>query len=66
MCAAPSSGDFLCPVKEQVALTWGDWEVLGRHGSNVSVAPSSGCSSCESALQEWKCRIIISMMGLCD
>ncbi|KAJ8417657.1 hypothetical protein AAFF_G00225000 [Aldrovandia affinis] len=37
-----TAGDFLCPVKEQVALTWGDWEVLGRHGSNITVDEDRG------------------------
>ncbi|KAG7468007.1 hypothetical protein MATL_G00138230 [Megalops atlanticus] len=36
------AGDFLCPVKEQVALTWGEWEVLGRHGSNITVDEERG------------------------
>ncbi|KAJ7311160.1 hypothetical protein JRQ81_006765 [Phrynocephalus forsythii] len=30
-------GDFLCPIKEEVPITSGDWEVLGRHGSNIRV-----------------------------
>lgn len=30
-----SLGDFKCPVKEEIAITSGEWEVLGRHGSNV-------------------------------
>ncbi|XP_069767937.1 dipeptidyl peptidase 8-like isoform X2 [Narcine bancroftii] len=29
----PSPDDFKCPVKEDLPLTSGDWEVLGRHGS---------------------------------
>ncbi|XP_041081596.1 dipeptidyl peptidase 8-like [Polyodon spathula] len=29
--------DFKCPIKEELALTSGNWEVLGRHGSNISV-----------------------------
>ncbi|KAG9352070.1 hypothetical protein JZ751_020483 [Albula glossodonta] len=37
-----TAGDFLCPVKEQVALTWGEWEVLGRHGSNIKVDEERG------------------------
>ncbi|XP_023673029.1 dipeptidyl peptidase 8-like isoform X1 [Paramormyrops kingsleyae] len=37
-----AAGDFLCPVKQQVALTWGDWEVLGRHGSNITVDEERG------------------------
>ncbi|XP_005990176.1 dipeptidyl peptidase 8 [Latimeria chalumnae] len=33
----PSSDAFQCPIKEEVALTSGEWEVLGRHGSNIWV-----------------------------
>ncbi|XP_043933383.1 dipeptidyl peptidase 8 [Protopterus annectens] len=33
----PSSDDFKCPVKEELAVTSGEWEVLGRHGSNIWV-----------------------------
>ncbi|MGH0188430.1 UNVERIFIED_CONTAM: hypothetical protein FKN15_029795 [Acipenser sinensis] len=33
----PSPDDFRCPIKEELALTSGNWEVLGRHGSNISV-----------------------------
>lgn len=29
--------DFKCPIKEEVALTAGEWEVLARHGSKVGV-----------------------------
>uniref|UniRef100_A0AAY4D7B1 dipeptidyl-peptidase IV n=1 Tax=Denticeps clupeoides TaxID=299321 RepID=A0AAY4D7B1_9TELE len=29
--------DFRCPVKEEVALTSGEWEVLARHGSKIWV-----------------------------
>lgn len=29
--------DFKCPIKEEVALTGGEWEVLARHGSKVVV-----------------------------
>lgn len=28
-------GDFKCPIREELAITSGEWEVLGRHGSNV-------------------------------
>lgn len=28
-------GDFKCAIKEEVTLTSGEWEVLGRHGSKV-------------------------------
>ncbi|OXB70227.1 UNVERIFIED_CONTAM: hypothetical protein H355_004855, partial [Colinus virginianus] len=28
-----SEDDFKCPIKEEVALTGGEWEVLARHGS---------------------------------
>uniref|UniRef100_A0A8C6XGW1 dipeptidyl-peptidase IV n=1 Tax=Naja naja TaxID=35670 RepID=A0A8C6XGW1_NAJNA len=30
-------GDFLCHVKEELPLTSGEWEVLGRHGSDIRV-----------------------------
>ncbi|XP_072889284.1 dipeptidyl peptidase 8-like isoform X2 [Hemitrygon akajei] len=30
---SPSPDDFKCPIKEELPLTSGDWEVLGRHGS---------------------------------
>ncbi|XP_070809902.1 dipeptidyl peptidase 8 isoform X2 [Pituophis catenifer annectens] len=33
----PSPSDFLCLVKEELPLTSGEWEVLGRHGSNIRV-----------------------------
>ncbi|KAG8440767.1 hypothetical protein GDO86_006488 [Hymenochirus boettgeri] len=29
--------DFRCPLKEEVAVTSGEWEVLGRHGSTIRV-----------------------------
>ncbi|XP_050177162.1 dipeptidyl peptidase 9 isoform X2 [Myiozetetes cayanensis] len=29
--------DFKCPIKEEVALTSGEWEVLARHGSKIWV-----------------------------
>uniref|UniRef100_A0A8C5MB19 dipeptidyl-peptidase IV n=1 Tax=Leptobrachium leishanense TaxID=445787 RepID=A0A8C5MB19_9ANUR len=29
--------NFRCPIKEEVAVTSGEWEVLGRHGSNIRV-----------------------------
>lgn len=29
--------DFRCPIKEEVAVTSGEWEVLGRHGSTIRV-----------------------------
>ncbi|XP_062452148.1 dipeptidyl peptidase 9 isoform X2 [Rhea pennata] len=32
-----SEDDFKCPIKEEVALTCGDWEVLARHGSKIWV-----------------------------
>ncbi|XP_026565056.1 dipeptidyl peptidase 8 [Pseudonaja textilis] len=32
----PAPGDFLCHVKEELPITSGEWEVLGRHGSDVS------------------------------
>lgn len=33
----PAPSDFKCPIKEEVAITSGEWEVLGRHGSNIWV-----------------------------
>ncbi|KAH0625843.1 hypothetical protein JD844_034174 [Phrynosoma platyrhinos] len=33
----PSKGDFKCPLKEEVALTSGEWEVLARHGYKIWV-----------------------------
>uniref|UniRef100_A0A6I8NF23 dipeptidyl-peptidase IV n=1 Tax=Ornithorhynchus anatinus TaxID=9258 RepID=A0A6I8NF23_ORNAN len=33
----PAPSDFKCPIKEEVAITSGEWEVLGRHGSNIRV-----------------------------
>lgn len=35
------AGDFKCLIKEEIAITSGEWEVLGRHGSNVSLALAS-------------------------
>ncbi|XP_025922935.1 dipeptidyl peptidase 9 isoform X3 [Apteryx rowi] len=32
-----SEDDFKCPIKEEVALTGGEWEVLARHGSKIWV-----------------------------
>ncbi|NXU63578.1 DPP9 peptidase, partial [Horornis vulcanius] len=32
-----SEDDFKCPIKEEIALTAGEWEVLARHGSKVGV-----------------------------
>uniref|UniRef100_A0A4W3K740 dipeptidyl-peptidase IV n=1 Tax=Callorhinchus milii TaxID=7868 RepID=A0A4W3K740_CALMI len=29
--------DFKCPIKEEIALTCGEWEVLARHGSRIWV-----------------------------
>lgn len=31
--------EFKCPVKEEIALTSGEWEVLARHGSKVPASP---------------------------
>lgn len=48
-CASVKSlfaGDFKCPIKEEIAITSGEWEVLGRHGSNVSL-----CFCCMVILQ---------------
>ncbi|XP_074989324.1 dipeptidyl peptidase 8 isoform X4 [Caretta caretta] len=33
----PAPSDFKCPIKEELAITSGEWEVLGRHGSNIHV-----------------------------
>ncbi|OBS72976.1 hypothetical protein A6R68_12430 [Neotoma lepida] len=33
----PAPSDFKCPIKEEIAITSGEWEVLGRHGSNIWV-----------------------------
>uniref|UniRef100_A0A7N8X8L9 dipeptidyl-peptidase IV n=1 Tax=Mastacembelus armatus TaxID=205130 RepID=A0A7N8X8L9_9TELE len=32
-----SSDDFKCPVKEEVAITSGEWEVLANHGAKIWV-----------------------------
>ncbi|KAM9849126.1 dipeptidyl peptidase 9-like [Aulostomus maculatus] len=32
-----SEGDFMCPVKEEVTLTSGEWEVLANHGAKIWV-----------------------------
>ncbi|KAI1891821.1 hypothetical protein AGOR_G00147690 [Albula goreensis] len=32
-----TEGDFKCPIKEEVTLTSGEWEVLARHGSKIWV-----------------------------
>ncbi|CAH2274447.1 dipeptidyl peptidase 8 isoform X1 [Pelobates cultripes] len=29
--------DFRCPIKQEMAVTSGEWEVLGRHGSTIRV-----------------------------
>ncbi|XP_062439425.1 dipeptidyl peptidase 8 isoform X5 [Rhea pennata] len=42
----PAPSDFKCPIKEEIAITSGEWEVLGRHGSNVSL-----CSCCVDILK---------------
>jgi len=34
--------DFKCLIKEEVALTGGEWEVLARHGSKVVIIFSCG------------------------
>uniref|UniRef100_G3T355 dipeptidyl-peptidase IV n=1 Tax=Loxodonta africana TaxID=9785 RepID=G3T355_LOXAF len=31
----PGEDEFKCPIKEEIALTSGEWEVLARHGSKV-------------------------------
>ncbi|XP_038273755.2 dipeptidyl peptidase 8 [Dermochelys coriacea] len=33
----PTPSDFKCPIKEELAITSGEWEVLGRHGSSIHV-----------------------------
>ncbi|XP_026528899.1 dipeptidyl peptidase 8 isoform X1 [Notechis scutatus] len=33
----PAPSDFLCHVKEELPITSGEWEVLGRHGSEIRV-----------------------------
>ncbi|XP_028618229.1 dipeptidyl peptidase 9 isoform X1 [Grammomys surdaster] len=33
----PTEDEFKCPIKEEVALTSGEWEVLSRHGSKIWV-----------------------------
>ncbi|XP_037679900.1 dipeptidyl peptidase 9 isoform X4 [Choloepus didactylus] len=30
---SPGEDEFKCPIKEEIALTSGEWEVLARHGS---------------------------------
>eukprot|EP00062_Callorhinchus_milii_P002215 gi/632938187/ref/XP_007904081.1/ PREDICTED: dipeptidyl peptidase 8 isoform X1 [Callorhinchus milii] len=37
----PSPDDFKCRIKEELPLTSGEWEVLGRHGSNIWVNEAS-------------------------
>lgn len=37
------SGDFKCPVKEEVTVTSGEWEVLANHGAKVKVLPTFRC-----------------------
>ncbi|XP_063085242.1 dipeptidyl peptidase 9 isoform X2 [Cavia porcellus] len=34
---SPGEDEFKCPIKEEVALTSGEWEVLARHGSKIWV-----------------------------
>uniref|UniRef100_A0A8C4F615 dipeptidyl-peptidase IV n=1 Tax=Dicentrarchus labrax TaxID=13489 RepID=A0A8C4F615_DICLA len=41
VCYLFSEGDFKCAIKEEVALTSGEWEVLARHGSKIWVNESS-------------------------
>ncbi|XP_038595974.1 dipeptidyl peptidase 9 isoform X2 [Tachyglossus aculeatus] len=33
----PGEDDFKCPIKEEIALTSGEWEVLARHGYKIWV-----------------------------
>lgn len=41
LCLSLLPDEFKCPIKEEVALTSGEWEVLARHGSKV---PGSPCT----------------------
>ncbi|XP_038195390.1 dipeptidyl peptidase 9 isoform X3 [Arvicola amphibius] len=34
---SPTEDEFKCPIKDEVALTSGEWEVLSRHGSKIWV-----------------------------
>ncbi|XP_077835387.1 dipeptidyl peptidase 9 isoform X2 [Macaca mulatta] len=34
---SPREDEFKCPIKEEIALTSGEWEVLARHGSKIWV-----------------------------
>ncbi|XP_004865777.1 dipeptidyl peptidase 9 isoform X2 [Heterocephalus glaber] len=34
---SPGEDEFKCPIKEETALTSGEWEVLARHGSKIWV-----------------------------
>ncbi|XP_048197894.1 dipeptidyl peptidase 9 isoform X2 [Perognathus longimembris pacificus] len=34
---SPQKDEFKCPIKEEIALTSGEWEVLARHGSKIWV-----------------------------
>nr|XP_021560679.1 dipeptidyl peptidase 9 isoform X3 [Neomonachus schauinslandi] len=34
---SPGEDEFKCPIKEEIALTSGEWEVLARHGSKIWV-----------------------------
>lgn len=36
--------NFKCPIKEEIALTGGEWEVLARHGSKVGAIFTLSCS----------------------
>lgn len=38
--------EFKCPVKEETALTSGEWEVLARHGSKVPESPCTLVHTC--------------------
>ncbi|KAJ7308324.1 hypothetical protein JRQ81_008859 [Phrynocephalus forsythii] len=38
----PLPGDFRCPIKEEVPLTSGEWEVLARHGYKIWVNEETG------------------------
>ncbi|KAB0396890.1 hypothetical protein E2I00_009805, partial [Balaenoptera physalus] len=34
---SPGEDEFKCPIKEEITLTSGEWEVLARHGSKIWV-----------------------------
>ncbi|CAM9485884.1 unnamed protein product [Lampetra planeri] len=48
--SAPNPADFLCPLKEEIVLTQGDWEVLGQQGFKVWVDEAQGVVFFQSTL----------------